>query len=285
MVAECLGSLACLQPAELLPKLDSLVGAHSNILAPEGTIEEGDEVSEKNSLVCWTVATSIKLAISGKIDPAALSQYMPTFVKLLEQKEIHVRTAALLLVYSAVHHMPQIVSGLLKESVFPFLFEVSELKMTRVVDLGPFKHTVDDALPLRKAALSIFATCLDSAPGSLDIAAFMSVLAQALGDAEDMQLHAHQIILSMCSKNPSYVVSAVDSFVDPLEKTIRKKPGQKTGTELERLNDWIKSALRVVLTLAKVEGTLSSRKFVEFHERVKADPKNSNMILALSEES
>ena len=277
--------MACLQPAELLPKLDSLVATHSSISAPEGTIEEGDEVSEKNSLVCWTVATSIKLAISGKIDSAALSQYMPTFVKLLEQKEIHVRTAALLLVYSAVHHMPQVVSGLLKESVFPFLFEVSELKMTRVVDLGPFKHTVDDALPLRKAALSIFATCLDGAPGSLDIAAFMSVLAQALGDAEDMQLHAHQIILSMCSKNPSYVVSSVDSFVDPLEKTIRKKPGQKTGTELERLNDWIKSALRVVLTLAKVEGTLSSRKFVEFHERVKADPKNSNMILALSEES
>eukprot|EP00977_Amphora_coffeiformis_P016691 scaffold5237_cov179-Amphora_coffeaeformis.AAC.4 len=285
MVAECLGSLACLQPVELFPKLQALVEAHSNIAAPEGTIEEGDEVSEMNSLVCWTVATSVKLAISGKIDPAVLSQYMPTFVKLLEQKEIHVRIAALLLVYSSVHHMPQVVSGLLKDSVFPYLFEVSGLKMTRVVDLGPFKHTVDDALPLRKAALSIFATCLESAPGSLDIGAFMSVLAQALGDAEDIQLHAHQIILSMCSKNPSYVVNEVDSFVDPLEKTIRKKPGQKTGTELERLNDWIKSALRVILTLAKVEGTMSSRKFLEFNDRVKGDAKYTAMIQSLSEES
>ena len=285
MVAECLGSLACLQPVELLPKLQALVEAHSTIAAPEGTIEEGDKVSEKNSLICWTVATAVKLAISGKIDPAILSQYMPTFVKLLEQNEIHVRTAALLLVYSAVHHMPQVVSGLLKDSVFPHLFEVSGLKMTRVVDLGPFKHTVDDALPLRKAALSIFATCLDSAPVSLDIGAFMSVLAQALGDAEDIQLHAHQIILSMCFKNPSYVVNEVDSFVDPLEKTIRKKPGQKTGTELERLNDWVKSALRVVLSLAKVEGTMSSRKFLEFSERVKADAKFNAMIQSLSEES
>ena len=285
MVAECLGSLACLEPTELLPKLKATVDAHSSIAAPEGMVEEGDEVSETNALVCWTVATSIKLAISGKIAPSILSQYMPAFVQLLEQKEIHLRTAALLMVYSAVHHMPQVVSGLLKDSVFPHLFEVSKLKMTRVVDLGPFKHTVDDALPLRKAALSIFATCLDSVPGSLDIAAFMSVLAQALGDAEDIQLHAHQIILSMCSKNPSYIVTAVDSFVEPLEKTLRKKPGQKTGTELERLNDWIKSALRVVIALGKVEGTMNSVKFHDFHARVVGDAKFASMLHALSEET
>lgn len=283
MVAECLGSLACLQPEILLPKLQDLLSVHCNIAAPEGSIEEGDVESKKNSLVCWTVATSIKLAISGKIEHSMLAQYMPSFVKLLEQKEIHVRTAALLLVYSAVHHMPQVVSGLLKDSVFPHLFEVSKLKMARVVDLGPFKHTVDDALPLRKAALSIFATCLDSVPGSMDITAFMSVLAQALGDAEDIQLHAHQIILSMCSKNPGAIVGAVDSFVDPLDKTLRKKPGQKTGTELERLNDWIKSALRVILALGKVEAAMSSVKFRDFHERIKADPKHAAMIQAMSE--
>ena len=210
---------------------------------------------------------------------------MPTFVKLLEVEEIHVRTAALLLVYSAVHHMPQVVAGLLNDSILPHLFEVSKLKMARVVDLGPFKHTVDDALPLRKAALSIFASCLDTLPGSIDIAAFMSVLAQALGDAEDIQLHAHQIILSMCSKNPSYLVGAVDSFVEPLEKTIRKKPGQKTGTELERLNDWIKSALRATLALGKIEGAMSSRKFHEFYDRVKNDPKNATILQALAAEN
>jgi cullin-associated NEDD8-dissociated protein 1 len=181
--------------------------------------------------------------------------------------------------------MPQVVSGLLKDSIFPHLFEVSKLKMTRVVDLGPFKHTVDDALPLRKAALSIFATCLETSPGSLDITAFMSVLAQALGDAEDIQLHAHQIILSMCSKNPTYLVSAVDLFVEPLEKTIRKKPGQKTGTELERLNDWIKSALRAILALSKIEGVMASPKFSDFYDRVRNDGKHTSMLQALSEES
>jgi len=128
--------------------------------------------------------------------------------------------------------------------------------LKKVVDLGPFKHTVDDALPLRKSALSIYATCLENLPGSLDIAAFMPVLAKALGDAEDVQLQAHQIVISMCQHHPNYLVVAVDSFVEPLEKTVNKKTSQKTGTELERANEWIKSGLRTMLALSRIEGVM-----------------------------
>jgi len=285
MVAECMGSLTALQPAVLLPKLAELQDKHSNISAPDGTVAEDDEESKKNSLVCWTVATSVKLAIAGKVDSSQLSSYMPQFVKLLEQKELNVRNAALLMVYAAVHHMPQVVSPLLKGSVMPSLYEVADLKLERKVDLGPFTHKVDDALPLRKAALSIFATCLDNAPGSIDISAFMPVLAKALGDAEDIQLHAHQIIISICSRQPTYLVASVDTFVEPLEKTLNKKPGQKTGTELERLNDWIKSALRVSLALSKLEGAMNSRVFADFIARVKGNAKFASMIETLGEEN
>lgn len=285
MVAECMGSLTSLQPGIMLPKLLELQTTHFAINAPKGTILEEDAVSQKNSLVCWTVATSIKLAIAGKVDSSQLSSFMPTFVKMLRQEELHVRNAALLMVYAAVHHMPQVVSGLLKDSILPSLFEVAELKLERTVDLGPFKHKVDDALPLRKAALSIFASCLENLPGSLDMSTFIPVLAKALGDAEDIQLHAHQIVISMCARQPTYLVASIDSFVEPLEKSINKKPGQKTGTELERLNDWIKSALRAMLALSKLDGAMNSRVFADFCTRVKGNPKFSNMLEALGEEA
>ena len=284
MVAECFGSLSCLRPETMLPKLRELQTSHSEISAPEGTVNEDDAGSKKNALVCWTVATSVKLAIAGKVDSAQLSPHMPTFVSLLNQSELSVRTAALLLVYSAAHHMPQVVAGLMQDSIVPSLYEVSALKLQREVDLGPFKHKVDDAVPLRKAALSIFATCLETLPGSLDMASFMPVLAKALGDAEDIQLHAHQIVISMCSRHPSYVVNAADSFVEPLEKTLKKKAGQKTGTELERLNDWIKSALRVAVAVSKVEGITSSHRFAEFMDRVRNDDKFKSKLQALSAE-
>ena len=144
----------------------------------------------------------------------------------------------------------------MQEHILPSLYELANLKMKRVVDMGPFKHTVDDALPLRKAALSIFATCLEKCPSSLDISAFMPVLATALGDVEDVQLQAHQIVISMCSRHPVAIAASVESFVEPLEKTMNKKKGQKTGTELERLNDWIKSAVRVMVVLSGVDGAM-----------------------------
>lgn len=285
MVAECLGSLTCLQPETLLPKLAELQTTHSQIaVSAEGSVEESDAESKKNALVCWTVASSVKLALAGKVDSSQLAGYMPTFVKLLDIKELGVRTAALLMVYSAVHHKPQVVSSLLKDSVMPSLYEVSDLKLERKVDLGPFTHKVDDALALRKAALSIFATCLDSLPGSMDISAFMPVLAKSLGDSgEDIQLQAHQIIIWMCARQPTYLVASIDSFVENLEKTINKKPGQKTGTELERLNDWIKSALRATMALSKLEGTMNSRVFADFVGRVKSNSKFTGMLESLEE--
>jgi cullin-associated NEDD8-dissociated protein 1 len=273
MVAECMGSLTCMQPVMMLEQLSKLAADHSAIVADGGIVDPNDTVSKKNSLVSWTVATSIKLAIAGKADPVQLAVFMPNFLRLLQQKELATRNAALLMVYSAVHHMPQVVASLMKDEVTPSLYEVAGFKLERKVDLGPFTHTVDDALPLRKAALSIFATSLENLPGSLDIASFMPVLAKALGDVEDIQLQAHQIVIGMCLRQPTYLVAAVETFVEPLEKTMHKKQGQKTGTELERLHEWIKSALRTMVALSKVEGTMNSRKFAEFVERTRANSK------------
>jgi cullin-associated NEDD8-dissociated protein 1 len=284
MVAECLGSLACMQPSVMLKKLAQLAEDHSAIVAEGGIVDPDDAVSKRNALVTWTVASSIKLAIAGKADQTQLAIYMPTYLKMLQVKELGARNAALLMVYSAVHHMPQSVAGLMKESIAPALFEVAEFKLQRKVDLGPFTHTVDDALPLRKAALSIFATCLENLPGSLDIASFMPVLAKALADVEDIQLQTHQITISMCLRQPTYLVAAVETFVEPLEKTIHKKQGQKTGTELERLNEWVKSALRAMVALSKVEGTMNSRKFAEFVERTRANSKFRPALDAIDEE-
>lgn len=284
MVAECMGSLTCMQPAKMLDKLSQMVDAHSNITAPNGTVDQADTESKKNSLVCWTIATSIKLAIAGKADSVQMAIYMPRLLQLLKQKELGCRNAALLMVYSAVHHMPHVVASLMKDEIMPSLYEVATFKLERKVDLGPFTHTVDDALPLRKAALSIFATCLENLPASLDITSFMPVLAKALGDVEDVQLQAHQIVISMCVRQPAYVVAAVETFVEPLEKTMHKKQGQKTGTELERLQEWIKSSLRTMVALSKLEGAMNNRKFADLLARTRANSKFQPMLDAIAEE-
>ena len=209
---------------------------------------------------------------------------MPTFLELLKDDDISVKNTALLMVYSAVHNSPQLVVPHMKEQILPQIEELAQLNMERKIDLGPFKHTVDDALPLRKAALSVFATCLEKCPSSLDIPAFMPVIAKALADVEDIQLQTHQIVLTMCSRYPIPLVAAADTFVAPLEKTVNKKKGQKTGTELERVYEWIKSGLRVMLAVSKLDGALTNRNFAEFVDRINNSSKHESFLRAVKDE-
>jgi cullin-associated NEDD8-dissociated protein 1 len=268
MVAECLGALACLEPKAILPVLQKLA----------------TDESDKRVHVRWTVGNAVKFAIGGHISPTELAPFMPTFIELLKEDDLAVKNVALLMVYSAVHHAPQLVVGIMKEQVLPQLYELAQLNMERKIDLGPFKHTVDDALPLRKAALSVFSTCLDKCPSSLDIPAFMPVLAKALADVEDIQLQSHQIVHTMCARHPIPLIAAADSFVGPLEKTVNKKKGQKTGTELERVYEWIKSGLRVMLAMSKLDGIAGARNFMDFVDRIKKSKPHAPFLAQVEDE-
>jgi len=276
VVAECLGSLACVASDEVLTQLQGL--------ATKQSVEEAiDADEEKNILVRSTVATSVKFAIAGHCDTVKLLPYMTTFLQLMKEEDLTVRNAALLMVYSAVHHNPKLVIGLMEDHIMPSLIELAQNKMQRKIDLGPFKHVVDDFLPLRKAAISIFATCLEKCPRTINFASFMPILTKALGDVEDVQLQAHQIVTSMCSKFPTEIVGSLEGFIAPLQKTLNKRMGNKTGTELERAMEWVKSALRIIFVLSRVEGAMNLQMFADFVERTRKSPTHQIMLKELEE--
>lgn len=254
MVAECLGCLTCLQPIVILPQLQLLVEKN---------------MGNKTPVVCCTVATSMKYAIASKCDTKATLPFIPTFLKLLHEDDAAVKNAALIMVYSAIHHNPDLVIEYMKELILPSLYELSQLKLKRQVDLGPFKQTIDDALPIRKASLSIFASCIEKCPDVLDIPSFMPILAKALDDVEDVQLQAHQIAITMCTRYPREIIAAAASFVKPLENTMNKKTSNKSGTELERALEWVKSAVRVMVTMSHVNESMSCPEFADLVVRMK----------------
>jgi len=218
------------------------------------------------------------------VSPIEIAPFMPTFLGLLKEDDIGVKNVALLMVYSAVHNTPQLVIPHLKELILPQMIELAQLNMERTINLGPFKHKVDDALPLRKAALTVFATCLEKCPASLDVSSFMPVIAKALDDVEDIQLQTHQIVLTMCSRCPIPVVGAADSFVAALDKTVNKKKGQKTGTELERVYEWIKSGLRVMIAISRVDGAMTNQQFAEFFNRINNSSAHQFLLNAVDDD-
>ena len=120
MVADCLGSLACLRPDDILPQLQSMATQHS------GKEVDADLpiVENKDALVCWTLATSIKYAIAGGCDSKKLLPFMPVFLNLLKEQDLSVKNTALLMVYSSVHHNPELVLGFMQDQILPSLHEV-----------------------------------------------------------------------------------------------------------------------------------------------------------------
>lgn len=59
---------------------------------------------------------------------------------------------------------------------------------TYQVDLGPFKHTVDDGLELRKAAFECMDTLLAHCADRLDVTEFVVHLVDGLKDDHDIKV-------------------------------------------------------------------------------------------------
>lgn len=84
------------------------------------------------------------------------------------------RRAAVQVLHVAAHNKAVLIQRLLP-TLMPLLYQqtLQRPDLVRVVDLGPFKHTVDDGLELRKSAFECLDTLLDSSLACLDAAEFL----------------------------------------------------------------------------------------------------------------
>lgn len=82
---------------------------------------------------------------------------------------------------AAAHNKPALVIEHLP-SALPHLYQqtVVDESLIRTVDLGPFKHKIDDGLELRKVAFECMDVIFESCPDSIDYNAFMGPLNSGL---------------------------------------------------------------------------------------------------------
>ena len=105
-----------------------------------------------------------------------------------------VRKAAVQMLSSAAHSKASLVSGQLP-AVLPQLFQQTaiDVGLIRTVDLGPFKHKIDDGLELRKAAFECMDVLLDACADRLDYQAFLEHLESGL---KVQSCHACHVLMS-----------------------------------------------------------------------------------------
>ncbi|GJN19078.1 hypothetical protein PR202_gb06315 [Eleusine coracana subsp. coracana] len=172
-------------------------------------------------------------------------------------------------------HKPNLVKALLPE-LLPLLYDQTVVKqeLVRTVDLGPFKHVVDDGLELRKAAFECVDTLLDSCLDQVNPSSFIvPFLLSGLGDHYDVKMPCHLILSKLADKCPSAVLAVLDSLVEPIEKTITHKPkGDAVKQEVDRNEDMIRSALRAIASLSRISGSDYSIRFKNLMNKIVATP-------------
>ena len=85
------------------------------------------------------------------------------------------------LLSTTAHYKPALIVGQLP-GLLPQLYEQTVINeaLIRTVDLGPFKHKIDDGLELRKAAFECMDVLLDNCQPRLDMTAFIHHLESGL---------------------------------------------------------------------------------------------------------
>jgi cullin-associated NEDD8-dissociated protein 1 len=200
MVAECLGLVTFMQPLIMVRILVHML----------------DEFSQQSQGVArWTITTSLRFALTRPVAPDSLATFkdaLRCFMPFLSSEDLEVRKAALLLVNTTVYYNSHALFDLMQHEINPHLVATLKFKQERVVDLGPFKHKVDDGLPLRKVALTCTETILEACSEKMDLGYFLHAIVEYSFPDEQLKVQAHQVrvgvkvmtISSQCTNPPRH---------------------------------------------------------------------------------
>ncbi|XP_062843034.1 cullin-associated NEDD8-dissociated protein 2 [Trichomycterus rosablanca] len=256
VVAECLGKLTLVNPTDFLARLKK-------------------QLSTGSPLARSTVVTAIKFTIVDhptSID-SLLKECIGDFLKTIQDADLNVRRVALVMFNSAAHNKPGLIRGLLT-TVLPNLYKETQIRkeLIREVEMGPFKHTVDDGLDVRKAAFECMYTLLDNCLECLDIFEFLNHVEEGLKDHYDIRMLTFIMLARLATLCPAAVVQRLDRLVEPLRATCTTKV--KAGSvkqEFEKQEELRRSAMRAVAALLSISDVEKSPVMADFATQIRTN--------------
>lgn len=130
------------------------------------------------------------------------------------------------------------LSQLREGELSAFLLLALGFQQERVVDLGPFKHKVDDGMPVRKAALICYETMLDVLGERFDTSVVLQRLVYSTttlnaegkekafvllnNDKDEVKFNGYQVLSKICMHAPGSVLGALDKITEVLTHLFKK---------------------------------------------------------------
>ncbi|RUS33043.1 hypothetical protein BC938DRAFT_473352 [Jimgerdemannia flammicorona] len=255
VVAECLGKLTLTNPYKFLPELQKRLQSSS----PQTR---------------GTVVTAIKYTFTDQAQnyDDLLRPLIVEFLSLMKDTDLNVRRLSLSTLNSAAHNKPYLIRDVLN-TLLPLLYQETVVKeeLIRMVEMGPFKHKVDDGLEIRKSAFECMYTLLDSCLDKIEIFGFMDRVFAGLSDQHDIKVLAHLMMMRLANVAPTAVTQKLDDAVEPLKATLNYKVKQTAvKQEVEKNQELVRSALRCIAVLTKLSEPATTPRFDTFLKEIRA---------------
>ena len=151
--AECIGRLAGIEPKKYLPQLQVSQDYYRTVTLHRLTKPQ-DYLQDSNVAARATAIQALRFAFTDadeSFDDALKPIMTKMLTTMLKDPELENRRLALITLNSATQNKPSLILPHLSQ-LLPFVIEESKLNpsLVREVQMGPFKHKVDDGLEIRK---------------------------------------------------------------------------------------------------------------------------------------
>ncbi|KAF2126485.1 TIP120-domain-containing protein [Dothidotthia symphoricarpi CBS 119687] len=242
--AECIGRLTIIDPKTYLPQLQTFLGDR------KGSIR-----AMVISALRYTLADTDE-AYDGYLKPIVV----PMLVQMLHEPDLENRRLALTTFNSAMHNKPDIILPAL-DQLLPLAMRETVIKpeLVREVQMGPFKHKVDDGLEIRKSAYETLYALLETAFSRLspiEVSDCFDRIVAGITDEHDIRILCNLMLTKLMVIAPSQVRSRLEAIAENFRTVMMTKPKENAvKQEIEKIHEGAKGVLRVSVLLNKQMGT------------------------------
>jgi cullin-associated NEDD8-dissociated protein 1 len=170
---------------------------------------------------------------------------------MLVDSDIENRRLGLTTLNSAAHNKMNLIQAHLTE-LFPLVIQESKIKpeLIKEVQMGPFKHKVDDGLEARKSAYETILALIETAYSFINSGeAFERVLA-GLSDDHDIQLLCVLILNKLVVIDPEETQRRQDNIAEGFRAILSVKPKDTAvKQEFEKSSESIRTVLSASVQL------------------------------------
>ncbi|RDA93010.1 hypothetical protein CP533_0713 [Ophiocordyceps camponoti-saundersi (nom. inval.)] len=253
--AECVGRLVMLDSTVFMPKLETLLRDDSSgirgmaVQAVRYTLPESDEAFD----------AVLQKTLFGMLHV------------MLQDSDMETRRLAMSTLNSAAHNKPDLMLPHLGNLV-PFVLSESMVKpeLVKEVMLGPFKHTVDDGLEVRKSAYETLYALMETAFTRISIVDLYDRVVAGLKDDNDIRQLCNLMVTKLTTLDPDETMRRLEAIADAYRSVLSLKlKDNAVKQEVEKQDEANKSVLRVSLLLGdRLKAAASSNSWATYWEWV-----------------